>query len=39
VPRSSANALAAALAAGQAVRSARKEPESVRVQIDPHRIG
>ena len=39
VPRSSAAALAAALAAGQAVRSARKEPESVRVQIDPHRIG
>jgi hypothetical protein len=27
------------LAAAQGVRSARKESESVRVQVDPHRIG
>jgi len=39
VPRRSAKALAAALAAGQAVRSARKVLESVRVQVDPYRIG
>jgi len=39
VPRRRARELAAALAAAQAVRSARKEPESVRVQVDPQRIG
>lgn len=39
VPKSSARALAAALAAAQGVRSARKESESVRVQVNPHRIG
>ncbi|MDQ2722979.1 MAG: primosome assembly protein PriA, partial [Actinomycetota bacterium] len=39
VARSSAKDLVAALAAAQAVRSARKESDAVRVQVDPHRIG
>lgn len=39
VPRSSGAALSRALAEAQAVRSARKNTESVRVQIDPIRIG
>ncbi|MEO9222905.1 MAG: primosomal protein N' [Mycobacteriaceae bacterium] len=39
VPHRSTRALTAALAAGQAKRSARKEGESVRVQLDPYRIG
>ncbi|MGZ4556589.1 MAG: primosomal protein N' [Mycobacteriaceae bacterium] len=39
VPRHSGRELAASLAAAQGVRSARKESESVRVQVDPHRIG
>ncbi len=34
-PRSAGSALALALRAGQAVRSARKEPGTVRVQLDP----
>ncbi|MGZ4518699.1 MAG: primosome assembly protein PriA, partial [Mycobacteriaceae bacterium] len=39
VPRHSGRELAASLAAAQGVRSARKESESVRVQVDPHRVG
>ncbi|MGA9873038.1 MAG: primosomal protein N', partial [Rhodococcus sp. (in: high G+C Gram-positive bacteria)] len=39
VPRSEGSALARALADAQAVRSARKNTEAVRVQIDPIRIG
>ncbi|MGA6162279.1 primosomal protein N' [Amycolatopsis magusensis] len=35
VPREGGRALAAALASGQAVRSARKEAEALRVQLDP----
>jgi primosomal protein N' (replication factor Y) (superfamily II helicase) len=35
VPRPAGRALAAALHAGQAVRSARKEPGAVRLQLDP----
>ena len=35
VPRSRASTLAAALRAGQGVRSARKDAGSVRVQLDP----
>ena len=35
VPRSEASALALALRAGQAVRSAAKEPGAVRVELDP----
>jgi primosomal protein N' (replication factor Y) len=35
VSRSDGRALAAALAATQAVRTARKEPDPVRVQLDP----
>ncbi|HEV8556573.1 MAG TPA: primosomal protein N' [Actinophytocola sp.] len=35
VPRPDGRALAAALAATQAVRTARKEPDPVRVQLDP----
>jgi primosomal protein N' (replication factor Y) len=34
-PRSAGSALALALRAGQAARSARKEPGTVRVQLDP----
>ncbi|WP_127783132.1 primosomal protein N' [Rhodococcus sp. X156] len=39
VPREQGKALSAALSAAQAARSARKDAESVRVQVDPHRIG
>ncbi|MBY6409965.1 primosomal protein N' [Rhodococcus sp. BP-252] len=39
VPRAAGGALAHALADAQAVRSARKNTEAVRVQIDPIRIG
>ncbi len=39
VPRSQGRALAAALAAAQAVRSARKATEPVRVRLDPPEIG
>jgi primosomal protein N' (replication factor Y) len=39
VTRSSAKELVAALRAAQAVRSARKESDAVRIQVDPHRIG
>ena len=39
VPRTSGNALAAALHAGQGVRSARKTSEQVRVQLDPLQLG
>ena len=35
VPRPGARALAAALHAAQAARSARKEPGMVRLQLDP----
>jgi primosomal protein N' (replication factor Y) len=35
VPRSAGSALAAALQAGQRVRSARKDPRPVRLQLDP----
>lgn len=35
VPRSMGGALAAALRAGQGVRSARKDPGAVRMQLDP----
>ncbi|WP_345341866.1 primosomal protein N' [Rhodococcus olei] len=38
-PRAAGGALARALAAAQAVRSARREPGTVRIQIDPLRIG
>ncbi|WP_051341256.1 primosomal protein N' [Pseudonocardia spinosispora] len=38
VPRGDARALAAALTAAQAARSARKAPEPVRVKVDPHEI-
>ena len=38
-PRNQGHALARALAAGQGVRSAHKEADTVRVQVDPHRIG
>jgi primosomal protein N' (replication factor Y) len=38
VPRTDGRSLAAALAATQAVRSARKEPDPVRVQLDPLEI-
>ena len=38
-PRSQGRALARALAAAQGVRSAHKEADTVRVQVDPHRIG
>ena len=38
-PRSEGRALAAALAAGQAARTARKAPDPVRVQLDPQEIG
>ncbi|MGB6226055.1 MAG: primosome assembly protein PriA, partial [Pseudonocardiaceae bacterium] len=39
VPRSAGSALASALAALQAVRSARKMPDSLRVQLDPQQLG
>jgi primosomal protein N' (replication factor Y) len=39
VPRSEGTALAAALAQVQGVRSARKAPEHVRVQLDPLDLG
>nr|WP_312859900.1 primosomal protein N' [Pseudonocardia bannensis] len=39
VPRSEGRALAAALAAAQAARTARKAPEPVRVRLDPAEIG
>jgi len=39
VPRIAGPALAAALGAAQGVRSAHKEPDTVRVQIDPHHLG
>jgi len=39
VPRADGRALAAALAAGLAARSARKAPDPVRVQLDPQEIG
>jgi primosomal protein N' (replication factor Y) len=39
VPRAHGRALAAALKAGQAVRSARKAPEPVRVELDPQELG
>ncbi|UZJ26149.1 primosomal protein N' [Rhodococcus antarcticus] len=38
-PRAQGRALAGALAAAQGVRSAHKEADTVRVQVDPHRIG
>lgn len=38
-PRSRGRDLAAALAAGQGVRSAHKAADTVRVQIDPQRVG
>lgn len=38
-PRAAGGVLARALAAAQAVRSARREPGTVRIQIDPIRIG
>jgi primosomal protein N' (replication factor Y) len=38
VPRTQGRALAAALAAAQAARTARKAPDPVRVQLDPHEI-
>ncbi|HTF48148.1 MAG TPA: primosome assembly protein PriA, partial [Pseudonocardia sp.] len=39
VPRADGRALAAALAAGQAARTARKAPDPLRVQLDPQEIG
>jgi primosomal protein N' (replication factor Y) (superfamily II helicase) len=39
VPRPQGRALAAALAAAQALRSARKAPDSVRVRLDPPEVG
>lgn len=39
VPRSDGSALASALAALQAGRSARKTPDSLRVQLDPQQLG
>ncbi|MGW0176032.1 primosomal protein N' [Rhodococcus sp. NPDC003322] len=39
VPRGAGGALARALAQAQSARSARREPGSVRVQIDPLRVG
>jgi primosomal protein N' (replication factor Y) (superfamily II helicase) len=39
VPRARGRALAAALAAAQALRSARKAPDTVRVRLDPPEIG
>jgi primosomal protein N' (replication factor Y) (superfamily II helicase) len=39
VPRSAGSALASALAALQAGRSARKMPDSLRVQLDPQQLG
>ncbi|MDT7607806.1 MAG: hypothetical protein QOG96_2309 [Pseudonocardiales bacterium] len=39
VPRTDGRALAAAMAAGQAARTARKAPDPVRVQLDPQEIG
>ncbi len=39
VPRSEGRALAAALAAAQAARTARKAPDPVRVRLDPVEIG
>jgi primosomal protein N' (replication factor Y) len=39
VPRAQGRSLAAALAAGQAARTARKAPETVRVRLDPQEIG
>lgn len=39
VPRAQGRALAAALAAAQAVRTARKAPDPVRVRLDPAEIG
>jgi primosomal protein N' (replication factor Y) len=39
VPRAAGNDLAAALHAGQGVRSARKASEQVRVQLDPLQLG
>ncbi len=39
VPQADARALAAALVAAQAARTARKAPDPVRVHVDPHEIG
>ncbi|MGH3568382.1 MAG: primosome assembly protein PriA, partial [Pseudonocardia sp.] len=39
VPRAQGRALAAALAAAQAVRTARKAPDPARVRLDPAEIG
>ncbi|MDQ2790629.1 MAG: primosome assembly protein PriA, partial [Actinomycetota bacterium] len=39
VPRSDGTALASALAALQAGRSARKTPDPLRVQLDPQQLG
>lgn len=39
VARSESAALARSLLAAQAVRSAKKAPESVRVELDPHELG
>jgi primosomal protein N' (replication factor Y) len=39
VPRAEGKALAAALHAAQAARSARKAPDPVRVRLDPPEIG
>ncbi|WP_316690658.1 primosomal protein N' [Pseudonocardia sp. H11422] len=39
VPRSGGRALAAALAAAQAARTARKAPDAVRVRLDPAEVG
>jgi primosomal protein N' (replication factor Y) len=39
VPRAAGNVLAAALHAGQGVRSARKASEQIRVQLDPLQLG
>ena len=38
-PRAQGRALAAALAAAQALRSARKAPDAVRVRLDPPQVG
>jgi primosomal protein N' (replication factor Y) len=38
VPRGDGRLLAAALAAAQAVRTARKEPDPVRIRVDPLEI-
>jgi primosomal protein N' (replication factor Y) len=39
VPRSDGSALASALAALQAGRSARKSPHALRIQLDPQQLG